>query len=110
IARSLNKVISAPLLFNLGPRFDRIEERRPYSKSADRTNAARKIFVVVVLPASVGEVNMVGHVCSHLRRTPVGTVVGHSVSAKVRGASGLQVAIHQRQFVARRQEPAANAI
>src|SRR5215510_1068645 len=86
--------------------------RAPYeaSERADRTNAAGKILIIVVLAAGIGEVNVVGHVRAHLRRTPVATVIGQSLIAKVRGAGGLQVAIHQCQLVARRQEPAAHAI
>src|SRR5215475_14247445 len=90
--------------------FARSALRAEASERADRTNAARKILIIVVLAASIGEVNVVGHVRAHLRRTPVATVIGQSLIAKVRGAGGLQVAMHQRQFVARRQEPAAHAI
>ena len=35
------------------------------SKRADCANAARKIFIVIVLSASIGEINMAGHVRSH---------------------------------------------
>src|SRR5215510_15115426 len=80
------------------------------SEHADRTNAARIILIIVVLAAGIFEVNVVGHVRAYLRRTPVGTVIGQSRISKVRGAGGLQVAMHQCQFVAGRQEPAAHAI
>ena len=36
------------------------------SERADRTNAARKILIIVVLAAGIGEVNVVGHVRAHL--------------------------------------------
>src|SRR6516225_6159681 len=86
------------------------EKRRSPLEGSDRPDPAGKVLVVVVLPAAIGKVDVMGHVRARLRRGPIGVVVRDSGVAKIGQAARLQIAIDQRQFVARRKEPAAHSV
>src|SRR5579872_4164488 len=80
------------------------------SERPDGPDPAREVLVVAVVPASVGEIDVGGHVRIVLRRGPVFAVVVHSGVAEIADAGRLQSLVHLLQFVVRRKEPVAHAV
>lgn len=83
---------------------------RARSERAYGADAARVVLVVVMQAAVVREVDVIGHVRGLLRRGPVHQVVGKAGVTEVTETLGFEVAVEPREFVARGQEPSADAI
>lgn len=62
-----------------------------------------EVFVVAMLAAKIGEIDVRRHVRGLLRRSPVSEIVGNPAVSKINGSVGFQVAIHLSQLVSRRR-------
>jgi hypothetical protein len=70
------------------------EYRNTRLEGPDGPNSPGEVFVVAMLAAKIGEIDVSRHIRGLLRRRPVGEVVGNATVSKITGSGGLQVAIH----------------